>query len=737
MSGHDILKPGDDAPKNNPWQEDRLGFKPFTERLARVILSLEAPTGYVVGLHGEWGSGKSTAINFVKAFLEKSNAEIDDDAKRIEVLEFRPWIVSGHQDLITAFFKVLSEKLPGARRSGWLERQLRWMRGASDPVLDAVATVAVVIDPSGGVASKTAAKLAGTTLNSAIDHFLKEPSLQAAYDKLHALLQAKQKRFLVIIDDLDRLRKDEIRSIMQMVKTVGRLPNVIYFLSYDREIVWDALDEGIAAERRGPNFGEKIVQQEIELPRPFQDDLLQLLDSEVAFLTASTPQSSRWMFMVRDGVRRWMRQPRDVQRLANAVKFSWPALKGEIDPQDLLIMEGLRLFDERVFDWIRWSRDWLFGEGRFLMADDEIRKGALAPFLDQISTESREQVLQLLGALFPSRAKLFGPTVATHEYYPEVVRRRGIGCQAGYDAYFTLYPSPNEVPAQALDLLMQGLHDRAFVVETIEIYIGKKDRSQLTMVGRLLQELSVRFSGRNPSTPTQSLLDALFDVGEKILQIDWQPGQFRASPQSCWAGLVSDVLLAWGTVEAGVHLERSFREAKSISLCASVFVARARELGKISGGAGDRARITEETLVSLGAILLTKLRKGAESGALLSAPRPWDVVRAWKYLGDASEVRVWLNSGISDSAPFMSAITEAFVSYVIGSEPRQYSMSELPDAEVYDLKGMSDAARKHLQGHGLGEDARNRIGVVADAIERHLASTGKSDKGENDESLRL
>src|SRR5471032_1687350 len=132
MSGDDILKLSDDAPKENPWQDDRLGFHPFAERLSKVILNLQVPNGYVIGLHGEWGSGKSTAINFVKAFLEKHNVETDDETKRIDILDFRPWIISGHQDLISAFFKVLSEQLPGTTRPGWIDRTLRGVRGTAD-----------------------------------------------------------------------------------------------------------------------------------------------------------------------------------------------------------------------------------------------------------------------------------------------------------------------------------------------------------------------------------------------------------------------------------------------------------------------------------------------------------------------------------------------------------------------------------------------------------------------------
>src|ERR1700676_654447 len=133
---------GDDLPKENPWQDDRLGYKPFCERLSKVMLSLSVPNGYVVGLHGEWGSGKTTALNFVHAFLDKHNQECIDDTEKLTLVDFRPWIVSGHQDLIAAFFKVMTESL--GERQGWFRRQwnrfLRALKLGGDPLIDAVAT---------------------------------------------------------------------------------------------------------------------------------------------------------------------------------------------------------------------------------------------------------------------------------------------------------------------------------------------------------------------------------------------------------------------------------------------------------------------------------------------------------------------------------------------------------------------------------------------------------------------
>jgi KAP family P-loop domain len=463
----DRLALNDDAPKENPWRDDRLGFMPFAERLSKVILNLRAPNGYVIGLHGEWGSGKSTAINFVKAFLDKHNQELETDAERIHVIDFRPWIVSGHQDLIGAFFKILSEDLENKKGRWWrkkLRPVLRWFKSTADPLVDAVATVAIVVDPS-GLGIKVAKTVTKSSIGGMINRFLAEPSLQAAYENLKRALGASRKKFLVTIDDLDRLETSEIRSIMQMVKTVGQLPNVIYLLAYDREIVWGALDEGIMRDRDAPNFGEKIVQQEIELPRPAKEDLLAILDTEVAFVTDPSPSDTRWHYLVRDGLRQWMRHPRDVNRLANAIRFSWPALEGEIDPQDLVIMEGLRLFEEHVFNWARWNRDWLFNEGRYLMTDEGTRQAGLKSLTDNVPAPKREQVLRVMASLFPGQHKLFGERFQEEPYH-KLVKRRGIGYEAGYDAYFSLYPSPNEVPKSLIDAAMTKLDDQRFLVET-------------------------------------------------------------------------------------------------------------------------------------------------------------------------------------------------------------------------------------------------------------------------------
>jgi hypothetical protein len=111
-------------------------------------------------------------------------------------------------------------------------------------------------------------------------------------------------------------------------------------------------------------------------------------------------------------------------------------------------------------------------------------------------------------------------------------------------------------------------------------------------------------------------------------------------------------------------------------------------------------------------------------------------VLAWKYLCAAPEVKSWLSKSMSESASFMSGLTEAFVSYAIGSEPRQYEMTVLPDPDLFDLETIVGAAKKHLKTNEPTEDARNRLGVVVKNVERQLASDREEEARKKESDFR-
>jgi hypothetical protein len=63
-----------------------------------------------------------------------------------------------------------------------VNRVVRIGKVTADPLLDALARVALVIDPSGGATSKAVTTVAKKSVGGMIDRFLAEPSLQKAYE---------------------------------------------------------------------------------------------------------------------------------------------------------------------------------------------------------------------------------------------------------------------------------------------------------------------------------------------------------------------------------------------------------------------------------------------------------------------------------------------------------------------------------------------------------------------------
>ncbi|MDE0696629.1 MAG: P-loop NTPase fold protein [Boseongicola sp.] len=717
---------GDDAPKKKI-NDDRLEFAKFAEKIAKTVADLEAPNGYVIGIHGVLGSGKSTTLNFVADHLNRINRQRDEN--QIVHIDFRPWIVTGHHDLIAEFFKVLSEHLgPKTSKSrAWFKNNRGVVLDVSDQMVDAAATVAIAIDPSAGVMSRTAGIVAKQSVHSAIDQFLKDPSLQRAYEDLRKLLKNSKKRFLVTIDDIDRLEADDVKSIMRMVKSIGQLPNVIYLLSYDRKIVWDVLDNG--TDRAGPAFGAKIVQQELELPQPPMNALLEMLDQEIGFMMGHTENSFRWQLLLRDGVHRWVKSPRDVVRLSNAVKFSWPALRNEIDPQDLLGMEGVRLFDTDAFSWIRGNRDFLFHEGRFQLADESAGKEVVEDIKQRAREGESSQVLGVLTALFPQLAK-WSDTDASFsaDGYDEVERRRGIGCEAGYDSYFSLHPSADAVRLSDIDGLVAPEADVEAIEKILRRYLSMSDSRGAPMIAKVLHELRIRYAGTNPVRATSAMLLALFRVGEEIISIDRVTSMMQLPPRSLLRFLIYDVLKQWGKEEAGLRLIESFKGAKSPAFLADVYAAKAEELGIFGNPRRQEACISKEHFEALGQLLIEKIDASYENGTLSDAPFYFSILKSWIHLSDGETAKSWLAEGIVDSAEFMAKVCIGLVAYSLDENGRNYSMETQPDATLYPLELLAEAGVKHCDDPKLEEDERRRISAVVEGIRRFREADDSNSK---------
>jgi len=117
------------------------------------------------------------------------------------------------------------------------------------------------------------------------------------------------------------------------------------------------------------------------------------------------------------------------------------------------------LFDVGAFNWIRDNRDFLFAEGRFMLAQDELKNAAAESVKKRIPENDQLEVLRIMSVLFPQSAKWFEGRDSFREDFDNVTMRRGVGSEAGYDAYFGMNPSSDAIPKTVVNDLMSRSGD--------------------------------------------------------------------------------------------------------------------------------------------------------------------------------------------------------------------------------------------------------------------------------------
>ena len=110
----------DDAAIKN-LDDDTLGRKNFAKELGKSILNIKADNGFVYGLEGEWGSGKTSILNMTVDYLEKNKS----NENPIIIIRFNPWWFSGQNQLIKQFFKEFTTTLKTSNVSGNLHKNFK------------------------------------------------------------------------------------------------------------------------------------------------------------------------------------------------------------------------------------------------------------------------------------------------------------------------------------------------------------------------------------------------------------------------------------------------------------------------------------------------------------------------------------------------------------------------------------------------------------------------------------
>jgi predicted KAP-like P-loop ATPase len=648
--------PHNDQPITEPSQ-DHFGIDPFARTLASSIRKLALPEGTVIALNGPWGSGKSSAVNLVLYYLKSAN-----HSDQLLVVNFACWWFRGEDKLALAFFRELYAGL-GASLGKRFKKALSKL---GRRLLSAGSMVGSGVDLAGGGGIGTVTAGAMSWLSGFVQQ---DDTIEKLHAEISDALKDQKKRFLIVIDDIDRLAPDEALLMFRLVKSVGRLPNVIYLLVFDR-----ILAEAIVAERyptEGPHYLEKIIQAGFDIPEPRPGELRQQFLAVLDGICGSPEQSdlTRFMNIFYDAVAPELRTPRDLNRLGNNLAVSWPPVSNDVDRADFIGLETLRVLRPNIYRALRTNKAILCGTDQSLSRrpKEDQRKECDRLFLATINSSEQDRLRRALMRLFPPLESIWSNVVYGDHSMAEWSRQRRVCSSDHFESYFRFSLGENVFPKEEIDQLISLASDQQFITKTLRGALSIRRSNGVTKAALILDELNLH-ADRVPDDDVQSLLSAVFKIADELCVSSDEARGFSIGDNNLrihWLmrRLTIDRFDLAIRSEMLVAANESATIGWLVHFADSAFADYHPRPGK-SPEPENNCLTTANDAEVLRTMALQRLREAAKSGDLKGHPRLVYLLYRWRDLaGDSgAEVQGWVNAQLSNDDMIVT-LAKAFTSH--------------------------------------------------------------------------
>lgn len=335
-------------------QDDLLNRKSFSSLLAKTLVELKNDDTFTVGLFGKWGTGKTSVVNMTLAEIEQLQSQ---DKEKMIVIHFEPWHFTDSTQLLTQFLIRLSTEFKGNKDKTIqkIGKEIEKYSGAFE--------LAGLIPTYGGLIAMLA-KFGFSKLGRAIQNSVDKIDILSKKESVVKMLSEQKSKILVVIDDIDRLSDEQIRSVFQLVSSVAKFPNTTYLLVFDKSIVVKAL-KNVQGEK-GEEYLEKIIQMPIQIPEvpksKLHEILFKRLDSIMLEHSNFLFFKEHWENIFNSCIEPFIKNLRDVNRLCNSLIFKLTTIYSEVDFGDMVAISLVEIGMPLLYDWIKIHKSLLTGE---------------------------------------------------------------------------------------------------------------------------------------------------------------------------------------------------------------------------------------------------------------------------------------------------------------------------------------------------------------------------------------
>ncbi|MGZ0747335.1 KAP family P-loop NTPase fold protein [Haloparvum sp. AD34] len=590
---------------------------------------------FIVGVYGQWGSGKSTILNFVEHSLEeKENSPI--------ITWFNPWWFSGESDLIEKFFAQLGAGLDtGGEYDELRDKLSKLADGLSRVPLSTITGI-----PSGRILGWVS-----DTIQS------ENPDLEGLKEEISDALRELDQQIVVFIDDIDRLTESEIRQMFRLVKAVADFPNITYVLAFDQEVVIDALD-GEQGGGNGREYLHKIIQLPQHVPIPAEDSLHHFFTERLEGIVQDADvifDENTWQSVYQRGIQPFIHTPRDAVRLANAVDNSYQALGRDANFIDIVGLEALHIFHNPAYEKIRSNPSRYTADIRSGRNPDDEEYSELWEHLDE-DEQDIEPLQVLLRYLFP-KVKTGSLTLGfqfsrDHDTYRKT---RRVCHPEVFPYYFRQTIPKGELPVGEIESALELTDDANKFANRLRELASRKTESSRSMAHTFLSQLSNYTDDiRNEEEVVKSFLIA----GDELIKTDPSRNTLDDGNRGYLLRLTFELLDSRPKGENFELLREAIQQGDSPYFTTYLLGVLLQEHGKYGGDEirEEDRKLAMDQLEELKQDIVILIEDKASENTLLETPNLYLVLNRWDEWADSEKPTQWAEELTEDTEGLLTFV---------------------------------------------------------------------------------
>lgn len=557
--------------------EDLLDRKAFSNHLGEAICDWKENESLVIALNGEWGVGKSSIINMA---INHINDEIRKEKPTF--ITFNPWIYSDLSNLTTVFFQEISKELELQNQTIKDKEIAQKLRLYSD-LLNVIPnktiiktaynkliiglglagislgtvpkwldisnnTLEILLFVTGtGLILKELTKDTLTKLSSFFErrsNTYEKTAIDVKQDIILELLK-RNKKLVIVIDDIDRLTKEEIKEILRLIKINADFPNTIYLLSFDKEVVEKNLNVSLGVS--GEKYMEKIVQVTFDVPNAKTDYILQYLFNELNRILSRLPniaekyfssESPYWSNVFHLGIKYFFKNLRHVKRFISSLEFNILQMYRddviEVNPVDFIAIESLRVFVPDFHNFMKQNKELFTSTTNNPLSSrhsGEQRQKSINESITQYTGKYEKHITRLLKHLFPQLEGVIerGSSSYGYDWIPNWTRNLRVCSPTHFDSYFVYLPkgSSDEISQYDLEMILKKKNNKSeFKTELIHFLNKGKIKDLLALLQNYTEDQT-----KIPCDCFPNIIVPLFEIidflpsernGMFDMSVDWE-----------------------------------------------------------------------------------------------------------------------------------------------------------------------------------------------------------------------